>query len=310
MKTVEIRRSLWSLWTKPAMSSEAARWASERHHLYAWALSFERARQHFPDTALVTDARGKRWLVDMLGLPFDEVSTELDALDDAHPRFWALGKLYAYRAQRAPFVHVDNDVFLWQRLPPALERAPLLAQNPEYFEPWTRVSYYQPDRIDELLVGPDAWLPEAWRWYARRPGFRTAACCGIFGGCDTEFIRAYAEQAIRMVEHPGNRSGWADFLGIRELDPNVHVEQYLLSACIAWHGEGPGPDWPGLEIRYLFETHWGAFDPDQAARVGYTHLIGGAKRNEQLMERLERRVQTEYPHYYERIQGMPELIDA
>ena len=45
----------------------------------------------------------------------------------------ALGKLIAYSIQDGPFVHIDNDVFLWKPLPQELLQAPVFAQCPEYF---------------------------------------------------------------------------------------------------------------------------------------------------------------------------------
>jgi hypothetical protein len=43
-----------------------------------------------------------------------------------------------------------------------------------------------------------------------------------------------------------------------------------------------------------------AFDGETAARLGYTHLIGSAKKNQELARSLERRVAREYPAAYER----------
>jgi len=67
---------------------------------------------------LVTDTEGARLLVDKLGLRFTTVMTTLTALDDADPEWWVLGKLWAYRAQTEPFVHLDNDVFLGDVMDP------------------------------------------------------------------------------------------------------------------------------------------------------------------------------------------------
>ena len=41
-------------------------------------------------------------------------------------------------------------------------------------------------------------------------------------------------------------------------------------------------------------------NPNRAREVGYTHLIGGAKRNEKWLKRLEERVARDYPAQYER----------
>src|SRR5437588_499165 len=124
-------RSVWSFWTKPWRERSGWSWLSEKHHLLAWVLSFETARKHYPKTSLVTDHAGAKMLVDGIGLAFDSVSTELDALACRDPRLWMLGKLYAYRAQTEPFVHLDTDVILWKRLPTGVEGAPVFAQNPD-----------------------------------------------------------------------------------------------------------------------------------------------------------------------------------
>ena len=55
----------------------------------AWGLSLSVARRHSPDTVLVTDQRGKKLLVETLGLQFSSVSTELECLDQCDPEWWA-----------------------------------------------------------------------------------------------------------------------------------------------------------------------------------------------------------------------------
>lgn len=72
-------------------------------------------------------------LVDGVGLDFDEVHTSLSVLDRHNQEWWALGKLCACRAQTEPFVHIDNDVFLWQPRPHDVAAASVFAQNQEYF---------------------------------------------------------------------------------------------------------------------------------------------------------------------------------
>src|SRR6476646_849506 len=109
-------RAVWSFWTKPFKEHHHDVWFSEKHHLLSWALSFETARKHYPETALITDEEGAELLVGHLGLEFEHVSTELSELRDADERWWVLGKLRAYCVQQEPFVHLDNDVFLWARL--------------------------------------------------------------------------------------------------------------------------------------------------------------------------------------------------
>lgn len=222
---------VWSFWTKPFAAYYHKMWLSEQHHLLSWVLSVETAKKHYPRTSLVTDDAGARLLVDELGLEFDCVSTELNALDNRDAGFWALGKLYAYRLQTEPFVHIDSDAFLWKPLPDELTSAPVFAQNPELFG---SESTYFPERLEcALSLGGSLWLPAEWVWYRAAGLKQRGECCGILGGQDVGFINHYARQAIRLIEHPDNQAGWANLDSTKQ---NTLVEQYMLSACIEYHG--------------------------------------------------------------------------
>ncbi len=289
-------RAVWSFWTKPFREHHKQVWLTEKHHLLAWVLSVETARRHYPDTALVTDDEGARLLVDQLGLAFNHVSTELNALRSDDPQWWVLGKLSAYRGQLVPFVHIDNDVFLWKRLPVSLETSAVLAQNPETF-PWAPDCWYRPGVYDEAIRNASGWAPQEWAWYVASRG-SSAICCGILGGACPEFLAYYADLAIRMIRHPRNHHVWPALGNI--VGDNILFEQYLLAACLAYHQRGASPQFPNITARFLFSSTEEAFQERSAARVGYTHLIGGAKRNPVLARRLERRVRRDYPQHYAR----------
>src|SRR5262249_3132001 len=267
------------------------------HHLMAWVLSLQTVRQHYPTTMLCTDSAGARLLIDTIGLEFGYVSTALDALKQCDPGWWALGKLYAYRAQTDPFIHFDSDVFLWSRFSARLESAPIFAQNPEDFLLGT--SYYAPEKFDHILRNCGGWLPEEWTWYSSVGPRRRAACCGFLGGNNVDFIRYYAETAISLIKHPRNQRGWACL--INKTGDNILFEQYLLSACINYHHRKTDSLFHKIDIRYLFAGPNEAFRSRAATQLGYTHLIGNSKRNAEVSMRLERRVQQDYPEYYERI---------
>ena len=78
-------RAIWSLWTKPMRTGNSWAWLSPLHHLLSWVLSVELAKKHYSDTALFTDDQGARMLVDGIGLEFNSVSSELNALDNYDP---------------------------------------------------------------------------------------------------------------------------------------------------------------------------------------------------------------------------------
>jgi hypothetical protein len=293
--TRSVERAVWSFWSKPYRSQTGLVWRSEKYHLLAWLLSVETARQHYREIALCTDDEGARLLVDGLGLEFDHVSTMLNALDDSDAEWWALGKLYTYRAQTEPFVHLDTDVFLWNGLPKRINTAPVLAQNPEYF-PFTG-SWYRPEAFDVALKATGGWFPPEWEWFVARC-HGEALCCGIVGGTHVPFLNYYADLAIRIIEEPRNQDAWG-LLGSK-MGGNMLFEQYFLSACLAYHGHYDESPFHGVHSRCLFNSGVDAFKPDEARQAGYTHLIGQAKENPDLLERLEQRVARSYPEHYRR----------
>ena len=292
--------AIWSFWSKPYYSHYNTAWQSSRHHYLSWILSLERSKKHFDQTHLYTDDFGKKMLVEGLGLQFDYVSTQLNELKDRDPEFWVLGKLYTYHYQKAPFMHIDNDVFLWKPLPALIRNVSLFFQNPEYFHFDGSDSYYQPAFIENAIVEAGGWLPEEWKWYTEHK-IGKGVCVGIIGGNNIEFIDYYAQQAIRMIEDPANRNAWKivrERYGHRLTGHNLLFEQYLLSAMIDYHKQDGGSKFNDLNIRYLFNSFEDAMMPQNARNAGYTHLIGPAKRNKALMDKLEERVKKDYSSLY------------
>jgi hypothetical protein len=289
-------RAVWSFWTRPFQAHRHRIWASEKHHLLAWVLSLETARRHFRATSLITDDDGARLLVDGVGLKFDHVSTELNALNQADPEWWCLGKLFAYRSQAEPFVHIDSDCFLWNPLPERMTSADLLAQNPEWF-PYGGGPYYRPDIVESAVDSVQGWMPEELRWYTSVGG-DGGVNCGILGGNRLDFIRHYADTSIRLAQHSSNQGAWIRLED--RIGRNLVVEQYLLAACIEYHKVRPDSPHHGLDVQYLFGSLQEAFEPERAARAGFTHLIAFAKSDPDLARRLEARVRRDFPEYYER----------
>lgn len=290
-------RAVWSFWSTPFAASYYKTWLSERHHLLAWILSTMTARRHYDTTALYTDDAGARLLLDGIRLEFDHVSTALNALHAHDPGWWALGKLYTYRLQAEPFIHIDNDVFLWRPLSPDPARVPVLAELPDHI--WTgRHPYYQPEPFERTILEGDGWLPLEWQWYRANWPEQCAHNCGVLGGTHVEFIQHYATQGIRLMEEPSNRAAW--YSTEDKLGHNLLFEQYLLGACIDYHRNHPESPYCDTAISHVFSSLDEALGPDVAERRGYTHLVGNAKRNPELADRVEARVARDYPAQYRR----------
>lgn len=289
-------RAVWSLWSKPYHAHRAWPWHEPLHHYLAWGLTLRLARRHYPETVLVTDTAGKALLVDALELPFKEVSTEIDRLGDADPDWWALGKLVAYRLQDRPFVHLDTDVFLWKPLPAGLVAAPVFTQCPERHSLDEACS---PHHVERAFAQAGLSLPAEWEWSAsRRLPYARQENAGILGGTNTAFIRYYADLAIDLAINPAHAAAWAAFPS--KFGCNNLVEQFLLAACLEFHRIHPRSPFRGIAVRHLFSSLERSFDPQEAARAGYTHLLGEAKSSLFVARRLEQRMQQEDPAFYRR----------
>lgn len=288
-------QAVWSFWSKPYLSKRSWIWLSDLHHLLAWVLSVETARRHYPRTALVTDDEGAAILADGIGLHFDEVSTVLEDLPSTELGWWGLGKLFAYRAQEVPFVHIDADCFLWNALPDRLASADVFGQNLEWF-PYDG-GFYGVGLVEAVFEATGGWMPEELRWFMSVRG-SCAVNCGIFGGHRLDFIRHYADRAIGFLRHPANQPAWP-MIDTRTTQ-SIFAEQYLLNACIEYHRGRPGSEFSGIEPEYLFQSMNDAVDPAQAKRAGFTHLMGLTKLDEEVGHRLRTRVVRDYPELAER----------
>jgi hypothetical protein len=290
-------RAVWSFWSKPFQVHKYEIWCKPLHHLLAWGLSVQTAQRHYPETMLITDRPGKKLLVEQLGLPFVHVSTELDRLANVDSGWWALGKLVAYSMQDQPFVHIDSDVFLWKPLPSDVVAAPVFAQCPEFH---ANDCYDSPESIERAFADHRATLPAEWEWArSKGDGYFREENCGILGGSQLDFLRYYARTAIELVLGPENAAAWAA-LSYKTAYNMIVIEQFFLSACIGFHRFHPTSRYRGVQIKHLFSSWDEASNANQAARMGYTHLMGGAKSVPAVGRRLEERVRRDDPAYFRR----------
>ena len=289
-------RAVWSFWSRPFHQYYGSIWCKPLHHMLAWRLSLLTASRHYPETVLITDGAGKKLLVDQLGLPFAEVSTELDRLRDVDAGWWAMGKLVAYSLQDRPFVHLDSDVFLWKALPPHLLESPVFTQYPEGFT--EHGPHYRPQDIEWAFAQHSVKLPREWEWARSKRGLYPAENCGVLGGAHFEFLRYYAQTALDLALRPEHAAAWARLDDKQRY--NIVLEQFFLSACAGFHRFHPTSPYRSVQIHHLFASWEDACDPNYAARIGFTHLVAGAKSHPTVGRRLEERTRSEDPAYLRR----------
>ncbi|MEV4295963.1 DUF6734 family protein [Microbispora rosea] len=291
-----MKRLVWSHWTKPLTKETGGAWSSLKYYLLSFVLSLETARAHGLRTVLVTDDDGARMLVDSVGLRFDEVGTQLNRLEAYDHSWWNLGKILSYRIQEEPFVHLDNDVYLWRPLPDRLLTAPLLAQNPEYL-PQHR-DYYEPGVLEDgVRRCENGCLPLEWRWCRRLLGdHQRSFNTGVYGGHRLDFIHHCSDLIFALLDRPGQMAELNRLPDRPRL--SGMLEMLIPGMCLDYHSGRHGSPFADLRIECLFPDAETAYL--DAVQSGYTHLLGRSKRQPSVVSRLEARVRRLHPELYER----------
>lgn len=280
-----------SFWSRPHLDNHdnySEPW------LMLWALSVAKARKIFDRFILVTDKPGALLFKDF---PYDEIRLDLEEpfLPETARHAWAAGKLITYQNMTEEFCHVDGDVILHQE--PYIFGADIFAQSDEAFiTPVTKP--YRDDPISNILQGlyldngfsSVPWVPG----YCRHRMYRALQKpynVGIFGGRDLDFIHRYAEDALAVIRHPLNQPEWADKDGVVI---SCYAEQYLLGAKALYENRYVAVLFPNVT------TQNEAFMRD----IGYSHLFGESKHNLELMQRVYRRMETEFLYLYKVVKAM------
>jgi hypothetical protein len=280
-----------SYWSVPAIQQDIDHgrhkggWLDAKYNYISIALSCLLLRKHYDNVSLITDTVGKEILINTLGLPYSSVDTSLDALSVYPHTLWAISKLHAYSKQTEPFLHVDNDVYIWDRFPEKIERASMAAQN---VESMTVVYKEALGYLHQFR-----YLPDAVRNAATQQQNVVSVNTGIFGGCNHSVICEYAERALSLIHANLDKIKSIDNAGIL----NVLIDQYLFFQFAKQDG---------VDITCLFD-YTNTVSPElfELNKVPlerkYIHLLGHAKKNATACEQIELRLRYEFPEYYETV---------
>ncbi len=284
-----------SFWSKPIRSKDNSDgifrdkggWSERIYFYMSWTLSCLKFKEIYGNIELITDKYGKELLCDILELPFTSVKVELNCLDTYNHNLWALGKIYSYSVQDVPFLHVDNDIFVWDKFPEQLLNAGLICQNLE-------VNYPHSNEYFLLLEDLFEFIPESIRLLRKKEKGLTQINAGILGGNNISFIKEYAKKAFEFIERneslidkiPENKGGF-----------NMVFEQYLFYALAKEKN---------IPISTLFSEHFNRFEglsdfhriPNSAY---YIHALGTLKKLRTVGINVAERLLIEYPEYYSRI---------
>ena len=146
--------------------------------------------KNYGEVHMITDSNSIDSFKD---IKFTTITTDLDSLPQ-HNYNWALGKIQAYRIiaeKNEPFLHLDYDVFIWEKLPENFLKNEVFVQEQEH-------DIHALYNIEQLRINLK-------NNYILDFNIDKSYNMGIFGGNNTEFIKKYAESSYNFSTDEENR---------------------------------------------------------------------------------------------------------
>lgn len=294
-----IMRIIQSFWSKPFLSHLNENTLADRSNggykssIQFWMsfiYSFLTIRRFYPEIELFTDTFGKKILIDNFKLPYNNINTCLDDIDNYDPGLWAIGKIYTYSLQNRPFLHIDNDVFIWKKFDENWLQFPLLAQSEEGRE---AEDYH---KICKMVQKKLFYVPHFMNRYINNKGLInniSAYNAGVLGGNNMPFFRKYCDHAFKLVDK--------NLKYLNKIDKglfNIFYEQSLFY-CLAIE-ENIKVE-PLLTQEAIFNNYKSVIEFDLIPQRWYIHTVGDTKKYDIINEQIYIRLYKDFPEFFARI---------
>jgi hypothetical protein len=254
---------------------------SPEFHWMSWCLSCLQLNRLHGSVDLFTNELGKEVLINQLKLPYQNV-TVLNTEDPQN--IWSKNKIITYSLQEKPFIHVDGDVFLWNKLNSNLLASGLVVQNIESCHRFYKAI------VDEMLQHGISFPEVVNNGMLHK---NISSCnAGIIGGNDLAFFKEYTKLSLDFIE-----SNFDKLTKTKNKDVNMVPEQlffYILSKiqkkeinCL-FQDPTTSMSYPGI-VNFIDVPH----------QTKFVHMLGKYKKNKEACTMLAKRLRTDYPdHYY------------
>lgn len=280
MLKTKVIQSFWS-GNRDSLLKDNFGWLSPEYHIMSWCLSSNLLARLY-DVELYTDKVGYDLLIGKLNLPYSKVHLVMDDLNEYNKDLWALSKIYAYSLQEEPFLHIDGDVFIWEKFSDKLMQGNLISQNLE-----SATDYYEKIMVElekELSYFPNEILLDR-----KKSNSIYAYNAGIFGGHNINFYKNYTTKSFEFVDKNQN-----DLANINITNFNIFFEQYLFY-CLAKEQK--------VECYFndVIEDNgykgFGNFE-DVPFKKNFLHLLGVFKRDSNTCKKMSQKLLSEFPQVY------------
>lgn len=229
------------------------------------ALSCLLLKKHYGKVTLYCNNSVKK-IVGELKIPYDEIVLIPDFMQEYKAcNLWALPKIYTYSQQKVPFLHVDCDWFMFDKLSSQIEMSDIIGQNIEYDD------QYNNKRTFEKMLKYGCEFPLWMKEKIENTPVLRVINAGVLGGQDITFIQEYVE-LIKKFLH-------SNIDALRKINDgfvNSIYEQLFLYLLSQKEGKKEGLCTVGDKLSTKFE--WLPMDLTCSPKTGYMHMLAGIKR--------------------------------
>jgi len=280
-----------TLWTLPSLDKNSRTnlenrlsggWLYPKYYYCAMAYSCLTLKKFYENIELVSDEFGADLLINKLKLPYTSVKILPDYFNSIPVGLWALPKIYSYSIQSEPFIHVDNDIFIWDEL--HKNDVGLLVQNFENLSDGYDVGIQQ--IVDNCETYPDFLLG------LDKYEFQSINA-GVFGGNDVNFIQKYTQFVFDFVNANLKNISHKDSGIINAIFEQLFFYQLAKAENKRITTVLPQEKFDNMANLVKFEQI--------SFGCKYIHCLGKFKKNKNLCKQVEFRLYNDYPETYQKI---------
>jgi len=257
-----------SLWTKPCTDKKVHGFNSVEAMIESLILSANVANKHYSEIHFYTDQLGYEWITPYLDqLPFTKIEICLDDLNWVPDVYWSFIKVYVYSLQKEPFIHIDNDVFLWDSIPEfILKNKDFVFQETEPMT-WSEYDfYYKGLKIYSHAIHKDLNIQDH------------AVNCGVFAALTDSalmLLKDYYKYGEYFVKNADLKPGIDDEDIHKRWLASVIIEQVYIYTLI-------------IQNKLKWDT---ILSEDRSSyRMRYSHMVAHSKRQEIVERKIKERV--------------------
>lgn len=279
---------IMSFWSEPYLRGFYNKWYSDDTFKLSWLLSTEAVSTIYDKPILYTDEFGADFLVGQLGLDFASVEITLDNLPKQFSRFYSLGRSYACSLQKRPFIHIDYDAYIFEKLPIEFETADLIFEKFCFTNSRNKLASI----CDPSIFADCENLPSYFSNYNRDE--YNHFLCGIMGGNNTDFFAEYYNTIMDVLDKNENTLSNNNIRFMSKYYQNqIFKAQHTLDQFVAYNLSQE----KSQNIKFILSGN-------NTAVMKYSHVYTDKLIHSDLRNRIVRRLLTSYPQTTEKVKNI------